>query len=133
MANSLPSKSQQLRSGITHPVIDSDGHTLEFLPGYYDYLRQIAGHKIVDRYKRESNSADPAGSLGNLTNWFNLTPEQRRSQRAPRSPWWAIPSKNTLDRATAMLPKLLRLCENSKNSGYALMIESFRYFKVIDV
>jgi predicted TIM-barrel fold metal-dependent hydrolase len=107
MANSLPSKSQQLRSGITHPVIDSDGHTLEFLPGYYDYLRQIAGHKIVDRYKRESNSADPAGSLGNLTNWFNLTPEQRRSQRAPRSPWWAIPSKNTLDRATAMLPKLL--------------------------
>jgi hypothetical protein len=31
------------------------------------------------------------------------------------------------------LPKMIRPCENSKNSGYALMMESFRYFKVIDV
>jgi predicted TIM-barrel fold metal-dependent hydrolase len=47
------------------------------------------------------------GSLPNLTHWFALTPEQRRNQRAPRPPWWALPIQNTLDRATAMLPKLM--------------------------
>lgn len=34
--------------------------------------------------------------------------EVRREQRAARSPWLALPTKNTLDRATAVLPKLLR-------------------------
>ena len=31
----------------------------------------------------------------------------RRDKRVSQPPWWGVPTKNTLDRATAMLPKLL--------------------------
>jgi predicted TIM-barrel fold metal-dependent hydrolase len=70
-------------------------------------MRQVAGQKVVDRYRKAATSESIYGSLGNLTSWFDLTPEQRRQQRAPRPPWWALPSENTLDRATAMLPRLM--------------------------
>jgi predicted TIM-barrel fold metal-dependent hydrolase len=32
---------------------------------------------------------------------------ERRDRRAPRPIWWGLPTKNTLDQATATLPKLL--------------------------
>jgi hypothetical protein len=36
-----------------------------------------------------------------------MTQEQREAERAWRPPWWALPTKNTLDRATATFPRLL--------------------------
>jgi hypothetical protein len=39
--------------------------------------------------------------------WYRLSPEQRRDMRVLRPIWWAWATKNTLDRATATLPKLL--------------------------
>src|SRR5205085_32886 len=36
-----------------------------------------------------------------------LSPAQRRELAIMRIPWWGIPTRNTLDRATAMLPRLL--------------------------
>ncbi len=33
--------------------------------------------------------------------------DQRRAERLLRPPWWALPTKNTLDRATVTFPKLL--------------------------
>ena len=33
--------------------------------------------------------------------------DQRRAERPLRPPWWALPTKNTLYRATATFPKLL--------------------------
>src|SRR5215472_12654884 len=107
MAGSAASDSQAVRSRLHHPVIDSDGHTVEFLPAFYDCMRQVAGQKVVDRYRKEATSESIYGSLGSLTSWFDLNPEQRRQQRAPRPPWWVLPNENTLDRATAMLPQLM--------------------------
>jgi hypothetical protein len=41
---SLPaSKSAAVRARLNHPVIDSDGHTVEFLPAVLDYLEQTGG------------------------------------------------------------------------------------------
>jgi hypothetical protein len=37
------SKSARVRARLKHPVIDSDGHTVEFEPGLQDYIRQVAG------------------------------------------------------------------------------------------
>ena len=39
--------------------------------------------------------------------WYRMTREQRAAERPLRPPWWALPTKNTLDRATATFPKLL--------------------------
>lgn len=100
------SKSTEVRKRLSHPVIDSDGHTVEFEPGVMDYLRKVGGSGIVERYKTERTKGMTSG-LGGMLNWHRLSPEERRDQRITVPPWWALPAKNTLDRVTAMLPKLM--------------------------
>ena len=74
---------------------------MEFFPAVLDCLEQTGGTKVVERFK--------AGALGGgvFGPWYRLSPEERREWRATRPPWWALPTKNTLDRATALFPKLL--------------------------
>ena len=97
MATLSRSKSAKVRARLGHPVIDSDGHTVEFEPGFLDVLRAVGGPTIVERYlaRREGRG------------WYRLTPEERRDRRVTRPPWWGFPTRNTLDRATATLPRLL--------------------------
>jgi predicted TIM-barrel fold metal-dependent hydrolase len=94
------SPSAAIRARLTHPVIDADGHTIEFVPAFLDYLRQVGGPKILERY---GAAWEEAGWL----DWYRMSWEERRDRRATRPIWWALPTKNTLDRATATLPKLL--------------------------
>ena len=42
-------KSAEIRSRLNHPIIDSDGHTAEFEPAVFEYLREIAGPAAVER------------------------------------------------------------------------------------
>ena len=107
MSRSDTSKSEQIRSRLNHPVIDSDGHTVEFEPGFYGCLKDIGGSKLVDRFRKEWDTCNNAAGLPSLHNWYHLSPSERRDQRATHSPWWALPTKNTLDHATSTLPKLL--------------------------
>lgn len=104
MTMTTQSKSAKVRSRLTHPVIDSDGHMIEFEPGFIDYLQKVGGSSMVARFRSDERNT---GSWGRLFDWYRLSPEERRAQRTTRSPWWALPTKNTLDRATAVLPKLL--------------------------
>ena len=41
MAGVQISKSKEVRARLHHPVIDSDGHTVEFEPAVMDTLREI--------------------------------------------------------------------------------------------
>jgi predicted TIM-barrel fold metal-dependent hydrolase len=104
MATTRTSKSRAVRARLNHPVIDSDGHMIEFEPGFVEYLKKVGGRRMVDTYLTHERNT---GSWGKLFDWYRLPPEERRAQHATRSPWWALPTKNTLDRATAVLPKLL--------------------------
>ena len=97
MATLSRSKSAEVRARLGHPVIDSDGHTIEFEPGFLDVLRSVGGPAVVDRYL----------GLREGRGWYRLTPEERRDRRVTRPPWWGFPTRNTLDRATATLPRLL--------------------------
>jgi predicted TIM-barrel fold metal-dependent hydrolase len=99
---SAPSPSSLVRSRLSHPVIDSDGHFLESVPTFLDYLRAEAGSDLAGRF----HAAWGASHIANLS-WYALSPDERRDQRAVRAPWWALPTRNTLDRATAMFPRLL--------------------------
>src|SRR3972149_6249047 len=94
------SKSAAIRDGLNHPVIDSDGHVIEFEPDVLDYLKQFGGTKIVKDYSAARDKDD-------MFNWYSLSWKERRDNRATSPPWWGITTKNTLDLATATLPKLL--------------------------
>ena len=87
-----------IRARLDHPVIDADGHLIEFLPLVRDFLVDEAGESVARRFDAVVHSS---------ANVRTLSPDQRRQLGISRTGWWGLPSANTLDRATAMLPRLL--------------------------
>ena len=91
------SESAALRARLKHPVIDSDGHWVEFGPDLMDYLKEVGGTRAADGFKNRPYEG-----------WhLTVSLKERRERRLDQPVWWGVPTKNTLDRATAMLPKLL--------------------------
>ena len=95
MAHTKASKSAAVRARLDHPVIDGDGHWLEPIPIFLDYLKDTAGSAVVDKFIKKAKD----------TTWYDLPPEERMRRRLHRPTWWGEPA-NTLDRATAMIPRL---------------------------
>src|SRR5579885_2853286 len=95
------SKSQATRARLSHPVIDSDGHFTEYIPIAREYLVKHGGHEL----ERDFFAAFKDTPLN--TEWYGLSPAQRREQWAKRPPFFATPAENTLDLATSFFPKLL--------------------------
>jgi len=95
----------KLRARLGHPVVDADGHVIEtapvFLPFFEDYVRKVAGADMVKRC-RVMDFDEMV-----LRPWSHLSWDERRATWATRPSWWSLPAGNTLDRATAHLPKLL--------------------------
>src|SRR5438552_13492062 len=95
MAYSTNSRSAAVRARLDHPVIDGDGHCLEPLPIFLDYLRDVAGPSVVEKFVKRARD----------TTWYDLPPAERMRRRLHRPTWWGEPA-GTLDRATAMVPRL---------------------------
>lgn len=95
------SKSQATRAGLTHPVIDSDGHFTEYIPIAREYLVKQGGAEL----EKDFFGAFKETPLN--TEWYGLSPAQRRDSWAKRPPFFATPAENTLDLATSFFPKLL--------------------------
>jgi len=89
------SKSAAVRARLSHPVIDGDGHWLEPLPVFLDYLKDVAGPSVVDKFVKRAKDVA----------WYDLPPDERVRRRLHRPTWWGEPA-STLDRATAMIPRL---------------------------
>src|SRR5579883_675135 len=96
MASSSKSKSAAVRARLSHPVIDSDGHHVEYGPRVRDYVKQVAGAQMADR-------VGPAleGTIAS-SKWYRQSPDERRAYWTKRSPFWGLPTKNTLDLATSL-------------------------------
>ena len=90
-------RATEIHASLKHPVIDGDGHWLEPVPVFLEYLRAAGGAQSVDRMR----------ALWQRTHvWYRSTWSQRQHDRTTRSNWWGVTSK-TLDKATALLPALL--------------------------
>lgn len=100
MTRQQASSSARIRDRLGHPVIDSDGHMIEVLPVMFEYLKQVGGPDMATRTWK----AFQGGSVGS---WYTLSEAERRHHRVLRPAFWAAPAEATLDRATAMLPKLM--------------------------
>jgi predicted TIM-barrel fold metal-dependent hydrolase len=98
MAANSTSRSAQIHTRIGHPVVDCDGHWVEYAPVFLDYARQVIGSNAPEVYRR---------LLPTLAGPSPLPFEERRARRIAQSGWWIMPARNTLDRATAMAPKLM--------------------------
>ncbi len=99
MTNYQPSDEvRRIRAQLDHPVIDSDGHLIEFLPLVRDLLVDLAGESLAKSFDAIVESGQTLQGVSD---------EIRKRHGIIQTPWWGIPTRNTLDRATAMLPRLL--------------------------
>src|SRR6202521_1237872 len=89
---------EQIRSQLKHPVVDGDGHWLEYAPVFSEKMRKAAGDKSADGF---------LAALRSTVDALKMTPEERRRRRVAMPNFWNRQAENTLDRATAMMPKLL--------------------------
>ena len=89
---------EQIRSRLKHPVVDGDGHWLEYAPVFSEKMRKAAGDKSADGF---------LAALRSTADALKMTPEERRRRRVAMPNFWNRQAENTLDRATAMMPKML--------------------------
>jgi predicted TIM-barrel fold metal-dependent hydrolase len=84
-----------IRAQLGHPVIDADGHFVEYMPLLLEFLREVGGPSAADHFAVR------------FPRWYALSNGERQDKRYTRPPWWALPTANTVDSATSMLPGLL--------------------------
>ena len=90
--------SKDVHDRLDHPVIDSDAHWLEFGPLLQERIGKIAGREVAACFTGLREAIGDALLMG---------PAERRRRRIAHSGCWTVPMANALDRATAMMPKLL--------------------------
>ena len=88
----------RLRARLRHPIIDADGHWLEFGPVVREQLRRIGGDRAVEGFSLFRSQ---------VVKELSMSVAERRDHRVAQQAFWALPTKNTRDRATAMMPRLL--------------------------
>lgn len=96
----MPRTAPEIRSSLSHPVIDADGHFFEYIPAIDHYLKEAGVEHGMAGLLRTS-------SFDGAVRWDAMSEEERRVKRPPRTPWWGNPMANTLDFATSNAPRLL--------------------------
>ena len=91
-------EARKLRSRLSHPIIDADGHWLEYAPLMREEFRRIGGDAAAEALEVASQR---------IPNSLGLSLAERRRRRIGQEAFWGSPCENVLDRATAMLPRLL--------------------------
>jgi len=116
-------KAAQVRDQVDHPIIDADGHFVEIGPILDDelatYLEETGGKELRDRYL--ASASRPFNTANVLANRDD--PVVQQEWRSMPS-WWGWQTKNTLDRATAHLPKLLYQRLDEMGIDFTLMYPS---------
>jgi hypothetical protein len=98
MASENVSEAQRIRASLKHPVIDVDGHWLEFGPIIVEQLEKFGGSRAVEGFRAFN---------GRISKRLTASEEERKRRRRAQEAFWALPTKNTRDRATEILPRLL--------------------------
>jgi predicted TIM-barrel fold metal-dependent hydrolase len=106
----------ELRARLPHPVIDSDGHTLEFMPAVRDQLVALAGRELAGAF-------DAVLSVWGRAR--RMSAAEKRAQGLFRMTWWGFPARNTDDRAMAVLPELLHTRLPELGIDYAFVYPTF--------
>src|SRR5881296_2801790 len=88
----------EIRSRLDHPIVDGDGHWVEFDPVFSERMRKVCGDKAGDGFNAAMKTTVDA---------LSMTIAERKRRRVAQPGFWSRQAENTLDRATAMMPRLL--------------------------
>src|SRR5436190_14572278 len=89
---------EQIRSKLSHPVIDGDGHWIEYTPVFAEKIRKVVGDKGADGFLAQQRF---------IPDSLRLSIEERKERGVGMQGYWGRQSTNTRDRATAMMPRML--------------------------
>jgi predicted TIM-barrel fold metal-dependent hydrolase len=98
MSHNGQNQARTIHDSLKHPIIDADGHWAEFQPLMREEFRKIGGDTAVEALAMAS---------ARIPNSLSMSLAERRRRKIGQEAFWFLPTKNTLDRATAMMPKLL--------------------------
>src|SRR5215467_11277266 len=87
-----------LHSRLNHPVVDADGHWIEYMPVMREEFRRIGGAAAVEALDTATTRVPTA---------LKMSVTERARKRVGMEAFWSSPSENVLDRATAMFPRLM--------------------------
>ena len=82
---------EKVRAGLDHPVIDGDGHWIEYGPVFAEQVRKAAGDKAADGLLEHMRRIPDA---------LSLSVAERRRRGIAMEGYWGRQSTNTRDRAT---------------------------------
>lgn len=88
----------EVRSSVKHPIIDADGHWIEYNPVFAERMRKVAGDKAADGF---------IASQRRIPDALKLSIDERKQRGIAMEGYWSRQSTNTRDRATAMMPRML--------------------------
>ena len=88
----------RIRSQLSHPVIDGDGHWIEYAPVFAERMRKVAGDKSADGF---------LAATRRIPDSLRLSIAERQRRGIAMEGYWGRQSTNTRDRATAMMPRML--------------------------
>ena len=94
-----------IRAKLDHPVVDADGHMIESTYAVLDFVKQVGGSKLAERFEKTLRPNQP---------------DQRRT-----AVWIGNSGRATIDRATAMLPKLMYSRLDDAGIDFAVVYGTF--------
>ncbi|HVH82033.1 MAG TPA: hypothetical protein VM782_21725, partial [Stellaceae bacterium] len=87
----------EIRKNLKHPVIDGDGHWVEYAPVFAEKMRKVVGDLGADGFLKSQERIPSA---------LKLTRAERAESGVAMEGFWGRQSVNTRDRATAMMPRM---------------------------
>jgi hypothetical protein len=114
-----PYAPEDIRKNLDHPVIDGDGHWVEYTPVFAEQVRKVTGDLGANGFLQSQRRTPDA---------LSLTLAERTERGSGMEGFWGRQSTNTRDRATAMMPKMLydRLGELMDRLGVVPSAERLR-------
>ena len=103
---------EQIRAKLPHPVIDGDGHWVEYTPVFAEKIRKAVGDLGANGF---------LASQRRIPDALEITTEERKTRGAAMEGQWGRQAVNTRDRATAMMPKMLYDRMDEIGSDYAIV------------
>src|SRR5271170_5750180 len=102
----------EIRAKLKHPIIDGDGHWVEYDPVFAEQMRKVGGDLAADGFLKAMDVTRASLALG---------VEERRKHRIAQPGFWTRQTGNTYDRATAMMPHLLYERLDEIGSDFAIV------------